>query len=345
MQNLNRFGILTFWLIMIILALSACLDQPKENNSNAKPKTDLTSEIAGLSNKIVNDSLNASLYNERAQLYIKAEKLNDALSDVNKAMALDTKMPAAYITLSDIYLLQGKPGNALGALRKSIAIDVKYAEAYIKLAKLYLIMKDYPKTSENINKALNLEPGNAQAYFLKGFVLEENGDTNKAIESYQKAVALNQQYYEAFMQLGSLYSKQKSTLAAGYFNSALNIQPESKEALYMLGMFYQENDQPDQALGIYKRMISLDSTDKIAYFNSGYVKLVYLKKFKEGADIFSKAIQLDPAYVDAYFNRGYCYELMGDAIKARADYEKVLKISPNDPKAINGLNRLDNSIP
>lgn len=344
MQNFNRFGKLTFWLLTIILALSACQGPPKDKTLKVNPKADLNAEITGLSNKILSDSLNATLYNQRAQLYIKAEKLNNALSDVNKAMILDAKMPAAYITLSDIYLLQGKPSNALDALRKSISIDVKCTEAYVKLAKLYLIMKDYPKTSENINKALNLEPKNSEAYFLKGFVLEENGDTNKAIESYQQAVALNQNYYEAYIQLGSLYATRKSTLAAGYFNSAINIRPESKEALYILGMFYQENDQPEQAMGIYKRMISLDSTDKIAYYNSGYVNLVYLKKFKEGVELFSKAIQLDPSYTNAYFNRGYCYELLGESSKAHADYEKVLKISPNDSKSINGLNRLDKLI-
>jgi tetratricopeptide (TPR) repeat protein len=345
MLNINYTGKLTFWLIPIILTLSACNSNPKENVVKPTSSTDLAGEIAEISNKLASDSLNAGLFNKRAILYIKAEKLNNALNDVNKAMALDTKMPAAYITLSDIYLLQGKPGNALDALRKSIGIDENYTESYIRLARLYLIMKDYPKTTENINKALNLEPGNAQAYFLKGFVLEENGDTTRAIESYQRAVSLNQQYYEAYIQLGSLYSIQNSSLAAGYFNSALNIKPDSKEVLYMLGMLYQENDQPDQALGIYKRMIALDSTDKIAYYNSGYVKLVYLKKFKEASGLFSKAVQLDPQYADACFNRGYCYELMGEISKARADYEKVMKINPNDPKAIEGLNRLDKIIP
>jgi len=127
------------------------------------------------------------------------------------------------------------------------------------------------------------------------------------------------------------------SLNAGMYNQ--------RAQLYKQGMIYQENDQPDQALGIYKRMISLDSTDKIAYFKSGYLELVFLGKFKEGSVFFSRAIQLDPAYTDAFFYRGYCYELMGDASKARADYEKVLKITPDDPKAIKGLNRLDKSIP
>ena len=345
MQKINRLVVLSSLLIAILLMFSSCQSKPGEKAEKANVKVDLATEIEGLSKKIADDSLNAGLYNQRAQLYIKAEKLNNALADVNKAMVLDQKMPAAYITLSDIYLLQGKPGIALDAIRKSIAIDANYTEAYIRLAKLYLIMKDYPKTTENINKALNLDPKNAQAYFLKGFVLEENGDTTKAIESYKQAVVLDQKYYEAYIQLGSLYSAQKSTLAAGYFTSALNNKPESKEALYMLGMFYQENDQPEQALGVYKRMITLDSRDKIAHYNSGYVNLVYLKKFKEGADFFSTAIQIDPVYADAWFNRGFCYELMGDAAKARTDYEKVLKITPNDPKTIIALNRLDKSLP
>jgi hypothetical protein len=34
---------------------------------------------------------------------------------------------------------------------------------------------------------------------------------------------------------------------------------------------------------------------------------------------------------------------MGDASKARIDYEKALKITPNYPNAVEGLNRLDMS--
>jgi tetratricopeptide (TPR) repeat protein len=330
--------------VSLLLAVFS-LSMPSCKNNSEKPitesKSELDDEFAAINKKIADDDKNAALYNQRAELYIKAEKLNDALSDVNKAISIDSKMPAVYLTLSDIYLLQGKPGNALEAIQKSISIDDKYPDGYLRLAKLYLVMKDYEKTGQNINKVLNLDPNNVKAYFLKGFALEENGDTIKAIESYQKAVALDQQYFDAYIQLGSLYALKRSPLAAGYFNSALNVKPNSKETLYMLGMFYQENDKPDQALEIYKRMISLDSTNKLPYYNSGYVSLVYLKKFKEGAEYFSKAIKIDPKYIEAYFNRGYCLELMGDVAKARVDYEKALKITPNYPNAVEGLNRLD----
>jgi tetratricopeptide (TPR) repeat protein len=328
-----------------ILMIVFIMSMPSCKNKTEKPvvesKNELADEIAAISKRIASDNKNAALYDQRAELYIKAEKLNDALSDVNKAISIDNKMPAAYLTLSDIYLLQGKPGNALEAIQKSLAIDDKYTDGYLRLAKLYLVMKDYEKTGQNINKVLNLDPNSSKAYFLKGIALEENGDTIKAVESYQKAVAFDPQYFDAFIQLGSLYALKKSPLAAGYFNSALSVKPNSKETLYMLGMFYQENEQPEKALDTYKRMINLDSTNKLPYYNSGYVNLVYLQKFKVGAEFFTKAIKLDPKYIEAFFNRGYCYELAGDVAKARLDYEKALKITPNYPNAIEGLNRLD----
>jgi tetratricopeptide (TPR) repeat protein len=329
-------------LVVFSISMNGCKNH-SDKTIAAESENDFAKQFTEINKKIADDSLNAASYNQRAELYIKAEKLNNALSDVNRAITLNEKLPVVYLTLSDIYLLQGKPGNALEAIQKSLSFDNKYVEAYLRMAKLYLIMKDYEKTGINLNKVINLDPNNAKAYFLKGFALEENGDTIRAIESLQKAVALDPQYYEAYIELGSLYALKKSPLAAGYFNSALNVKPTSKETLYMLGMFYQENNQPNQALSIYKRMISLDSSNKLPYYNSGYVNMVYLSKYSEGAESFTKAIKIDPKYLEAYYNRGYCYELSGNAPKARLDYEKALKITPNYPKAVEGLNRLDKS--
>jgi tetratricopeptide (TPR) repeat protein len=339
MKKVSHSSLSLLLIVMLAFSMPACKNHSEKTNS--EPKDELAGKFAEINKKIAEDNKNPALYNQRAELYIQAEKLNDALADVNKAITIDGKMAPAYLTLSDIYLLQGKPGNALESIQKSISIDNKYADAYLRLAKLYLVMKDYEKTGENINKVLNLDPNNAKAYFLRGFGLEEKGDTVNAVESYQKATVLDPQYFDAYIQLGSLYALKKSQLAAGYFNSALNVKPKSQETMYMLGMFYQENNQPDLALATYKRMMSLDSLNKLPYYNSGYVNLVYLKKFKEGAYCFSKAIKLDSKYIEAYFNRGYCYELMGDIAKARLDYEKALKITPNYPNAVEGLNRLD----
>ena len=96
-----------------------------------------------------------------------------------------------------------------------------------------------------------------------------------------------------------------------------------------------------KAILSYETINKLDPNNKLAFFNIGYVNLVYLNKYSEGVTYFTKAINLDANYTDAWYNRGYCYELLKDKTKASSDYQQVLKLKVNDPKAIEGMNRLD----
>ena len=138
-----------------------------------------------------------------------------------------------------------------------------------------------------------------------------------------------------------MYAIKKDKLAGGYYDNALRINPKSIEALYGKALFCQENGMYDKATDNYNRIIAIDPNYKVAYYNLGYLNMVYLKKYNVAVEFFEKAINLDPKYYEAIYNRGFSYELMGNAVKARADYQKVLEIQVNYPKAIEALNRLD----
>ena len=51
------------------------------------------------------------------------------------------------------------------------------------------------------------------------------GDTAKAISSMQTAVEQDQQYYNAYMQLGILCAAQRNKLAVDYYKNALKVIP------------------------------------------------------------------------------------------------------------------------
>jgi tetratricopeptide (TPR) repeat protein len=143
------------------------------------------------------------------------------------------------------------------------------------------------------------------------------------------------------VELGELYAMRKDPIAADYLKNAIRLRPDSKEALYMLGMFYQEAGKYEYALETYSKLAKVDSTFKDASYNSGYIYLVYLRDFKKAAGYFTTALQRDPGYTGAMFNRGYAYELSGEYSKANRDYKHVLELKPNYQKAIDGLNRID----
>jgi len=264
-----------------------------------------------------------------------------ALKDINKAVTLSPNNPAYYLTLSDVYLLMGKPTNSGDALKKALSLDPKNNQALLRMAKLNLIIKEYKTSMEYIRKALDVDPVNPQAYFTKALVLLETGDTVKAVEDLKKAVDQNQEFFEALMELGELYSVKKDQIAVDYLKNALKIQPKSKEALYLLGMFYQETGQFENAIKTYTTLSKIDTTFRNAPYNMGYIYLVHLKDFKKAIVYFTEALHKDPGYFEAYFNRGYAFELDGQFENAGKDYQKALAIKTNYQKAIDGLNRLD----
>ncbi|MCX6273266.1 MAG: tetratricopeptide repeat protein [Bacteroidetes bacterium] len=333
----TTFASLLFCLSFCFLA--SC--QHSKTTEKTAAQDSIPADMQKLTQDIQADPKNPTLYWERAKKYLDRKNADNALSDINQAILLKPGFAKYYLTLSDIYLVKGMARNCKEALEKAISLDSQDVEPYLKLAELSLFFKDYPKVFKYVDDALGVDANNPKAYFISGFALKEKGDTAKAIKNYQKAVDLDQGYYDAYIQLGMLYAARKNKLAAEYYNSALNLKPASIEALYNLGLYYQETEDFNKAMEAYRKILQVDPRNKFAQFNLGYIHLFYLKVYAEGAKYFTKAIEADPGYVEAWYNRGYCFELMGDISNARIDYQKALSLKPNYNLPIEGLNRLD----
>jgi len=290
---------------------------------------------------IDDDASNPELYNKRAKCYLLDHQFDKALKDVHKAISIDADKSSYYITLSDIFLLMGKPEDSKDALAKAIIKNPKDTDAFLKLAKLYLIVKDYKNCYATVKRLLEIDNGNAAAYFTRAIGLIEQGDTIHAVDDLKQAVDKNQEYYDAYIQLGELYAVKRDPMTELYFKNALKLRPVSREGLYMLGLHYQNTGKYGKAVATYQLLAKTDTSYREASYNLGYIYLVYLKDFNKAVQFFSESIKKDPGYFEAYFNRGYAYELTGDYEKASADYQKSLKIKVNYDKAIEGLNRLD----
>jgi tetratricopeptide (TPR) repeat protein len=337
----NRNGrIFSLVLVAVIILISSCREIHKkvEKTSNADS---LKVALSQISQRITGDVSNPDLYQQRSKLYLIDHEFDNALTDINKAISLSEKNPLYYITLSDIYLLMGKPDNCREALLKAIDLDPVNNAALLKEAKLELIVKDYKKTFEYVKKVIAIDKINPQAYLTRGIALLETGDTSDAVKDFQTTVSQDQQNYDAYMELGEIYSVRKDNLAVDWLKDALNIRPNNKEALYFLGMFYQENGQYEKAIQTYIILRKADSLFKNAPYNMGYIYLVYLKDFKKAEKYFTDALKLDPVYAEAFYNRGLSYEYDGNYSSAYKDYQASLKLKTNWQKAIDGLNRLD----
>ena len=334
MRPFVRFVVFSF-----LIVVSAC--KGGKNEAQVPLRTDLPPDVAKITSQIVADSLNPDLYYQRAQLWLDKKDGGKALEDANHAIRLKPGNSKYYIAQADAYLVLGKPKLCRESLLKSIEMNSEETEAYLKMAELNLYFRDYTQVFEYVQKALDVDPNLAKAHFIRGFALKEKGDTAAAIKDYLKATSLKQDYYDAFIQLGMLYSVRKNKIALDYLGNALKIKPNSVEAMYFQAMFYQETEDLNKAMEIYNKIVSIDPKYKFAYFNLGYIHMYYLRVYDKAAQYFTSAIQADPMYVEAYYNRGYSAELAGDVQKARLDYNKALELRQGYALALSGLKRLD----
>ncbi len=309
-----------------------------KTNSNDSLKVKVPEALAKLNEQIVGEPNNADLLHERAQYYLNDKKFDLGFEDMKRVMILDSSKAPYFITLSDLYFVTNQTGNSKAALEKCLSLDDKNIDAMLKLAELYFYVKKHDECFKYLNMALKIDKYNSKAYFMKGMNYKEIKDTAKAISSMQTAVEQDQTFYNAYIQLGILNAAQKNRVAIDYYKNALRVQPNSTEALYNLGKFYQDIKDYKNAYVYYKTVVKIDPKNKFAYFNMGAMDLSDKKTITATSlASFTSAITIDPKYVDAYYGRGICYQMMGDKKDAILDFQTCLSIDPTYEPASRAL--------
>lgn len=296
--------------------------------------------LDAINKKISEDPQNPVLLHTRALLLIDLKKFDEALSDMKNVLNLDSTKSEYFITMADLSMAANRTFNAKMFLEKAIALDPDNHEASLRLAELNFIVRRYPESLEILNRLIAKDKSDTTALLMRGFIFKENGDTVRAISDFRTAVESNPEFYAAYHQLGMIFQLRNDPICEGYFSNAIRIRPNSEEALYGRGLWYQEHDEYDKAIQDYTSIIKINPRNKSAHFNLGYLHQVHLKVYAEAVKHFTRALEVDPQYAEAYLNRGLCYESMGNISEAKKNFEAALVNRPGYVLAQQGIKRV-----
>jgi len=296
--------------------------------------------LAAIEEKIVKEPGNAAHYAERAAYYAAQDSARKALLDMERALALDSTNIDYRLRAGDLQYALLDVEKARGSFDLAMRIAPTDTRPRLKLAEIELVMREYKKSIALVNEALRMEPTAAHGYFLKGWIHMETGDTNKAISSFRTAVEQDPQDYNAYVILGKLSSARHDVLALEYYNTAMELRPNSVEAIYNKAVSCQDHGLDSMALACYDRIKEIDPKNALAWYNSGWVRLEHLGELEEAEKDLSKAIELEPNYADAWYNRGVVMERLAKLDSAAANYQVALSIQPAHDLAARGLDRL-----
>lgn len=335
-----------FVVFLGVVFFFGCDESAKQQEEAIKEKvTEIEEEFPGqvkldsLTALLEKDPDNTDLLNERAKVFLEVGQTNYGLADVGRALLLDSSKASYYLTISDAYFRLNKPKKSRNALLKAAELEPEFTEPLYRLAQFELYLGNHQKCIDYANDMLRIDARDDRPFMIKGLCFKDLGDTTKAIENYLEAVAENPDNYDAYVELGILHYGRKDPLAEGYLKSALDIR-EGIDALYALGLQYQESDKLNEAMETYTRILELDSLYSAAYFNMGYIQYQNLQLYNEALANFDKAVKVNPKYYQAVYMRGLCYEAKGDIARAKREYSYAIELNPSYKRAADGLERL-----
>ena len=134
----------------------------------------------------------------------------------------------------------------------------------------YLQQGKYEKAIQMFTEAIEENPKEAVAYVNFANVLISVGDPERAEQFLKRAIELDDKASAAILQLRKFYfNQEKYEEAAGMYEKALAIGPESNDLHYMLGMCFVNLGRNELSLPYIQRSVELDGTDIEARFQYG----------------------------------------------------------------------------
>jgi tetratricopeptide (TPR) repeat protein len=172
--------------------------------------------------------------------------------------------------LGNAYNEAGRYQEAASFLKKAIEIDPKNPTPYILLGNSYYGLGEFNKAIAQYMKARELGPAPVKVEMCNNVANchVALGDTDKAIEWFNKAVAEKPDLPYLYYNLGLIYmGKSENKRAAELFTKALKVDPAMKETYVNLALIYNNEGEPQKAIEQLKKAIEVDPEYQKAYNN------------------------------------------------------------------------------
>jgi serine/threonine-protein kinase len=226
--------------------------------------------------------------------------------------------------------------RAIVLFQKAISKDSKFALAHASLAAAYawkfqdsIDQSWLDKAQKECSLAVSLDDTLPLARMVQGQIDRYAGNLGGAIESMERAVALDPSDDDARDQLATTYDKAGQFLRAEQLlKETVNRNRASWVNYDFLGTFYYGHHQYDQAEPLFRVAMDLAPDNPIAFYDLG---AIYFQegKCREAEPLLTHAIATVPSAA-AYSNLGAVYFCLGRYPEAVTMFQKAIAVRPTD---------------
>ncbi len=165
-------------------------------------------------------------------------------------------------------------------------------------------------------------------YYEEGKILQQQGRLSDAELAYKEAIIINQDYYQAHNNLGSVFLNQELFKEAyDAYSKAHKLLPNHPMLLNNLGNALELQGEIEQAIGWYNKAITQDPAYVASHINLGHA-LGGLGRYEEAVSAYKYAIKTNPGFSQAYYYLGRLLVKLNELDEAVINFKKVIQIDP-----------------
>jgi len=283
--------------------------------------------------------------NNLGEIYFDRGNIGQAQTYFQRAA--QQKNSEAYANLAVIQRNSALSGDvqavkeSINNVHRALAVDSFNIEAYATLA---LVLYDHAKSDSQLEmarliciQATKVDPKYYPIYNILGLILLRQSKVTPALAEFRHAVALNNNYLEAHMNIGAItLSFRDYKNAEESFRRVLTLNPTKKtriEALVGLGVALRGQRKFQEAMQKYQEALALDPTNMDVAYNQG----ILVQDYNFDASNPVKAIQdLQTAanFLQKYVSGGKNQEKVQDAERRLKNINELIPMLREQQKML-----------
>lgn len=195
---------------------------------------------------------------------ILTNRAQDALSWV-KSLTMDSPTAQSKVATSKLLSAAGFASDAINTAKDGCHATPPSAAACEQLASLYADAGDAAALDDALNSLKALAPEGAAVQYYTAAQAFLEGDAKGALESAQKAIAVDAEYAAAYDMAGAAHTRLgQADLAAQAFQTSLRFDPHDSTAYANLGLLALAAGNREAARNYFAEALWLRPEDKVA---------------------------------------------------------------------------------
>jgi predicted O-linked N-acetylglucosamine transferase (SPINDLY family) len=277
----------------------------------------------------VNSANPITWYNRGTVLSDQLGRYLDAISDFDRAVALERSFSDALCSKGKCLYLLNRHDEALAAYDKSLSINSNLENAWLGRGNVLATLRRADEALAAYDKSLSINSNLENAWLGRGNVLCDIERYDEALAAYDKALSIKPDLENAWAGRGNVLAKLKrydEALAA--YDKALSIRPDLGIAWLGRGNVFYCVGRYEEALAAYDRALLTESDLENAWLGRGNV-FENLRRYGEAVAAYDKALSIKADLAEAWFGCGNVFQNLNRQEDAFAAYDKAFVLKPD----------------